>query len=171
MGHPRPLFAFISLSATKLYTVTIYWRHSCQIFVHFRIVEGLQLPGLTRQREGVLGRFAPLLAWLLAGLEWLPWLYDVTDTMSVDAQSRSSWLGWIVELKANMKHVNSTRLCKIAGSVKGYYNVMDRKWCTDFINFSEEITRQNRLCVLEIEIDTQSRRKILNITSVKLKIW
>ena len=36
--------------------------------------------------------------------------------------------------------------------------------------FSEEITRKDRICVPKIEIDTQNRRKISNLTSMKAKL-
>ena len=70
MGHPRPLFdLFYPLQSFLQFQLL---KTSCQSLDMSASFRGLLLPGLTQQREGVQGRYAPLPPGS-TGLEWLQW--------------------------------------------------------------------------------------------------
>ena len=127
---------------------------SSYIFASFRIFSFRAW--LSNGRESRVG--ITIAAWLFTGLEWVPWLRTslLTRCPSMLILGHRDWF----ELSSwrRRKHVNRTRLRKIAGLVKGYYNVLDSKWCTKrLVNFSEEITRENSVHASEnVEIETKS---------------
>ena len=109
MGQPRPLFVYFwsqGIYRQWQYTLTIEWT-----FPHCSVVF---ISGFFSQREGVLGRFAPLLVTVHL---MMPLMLTTVDMMPVtEASHAAPMLEWVAKLKmkSKMYRIGKARKTEVA---------------------------------------------------------